>query len=312
MKVPKPVQQPSGKWFVRLRLDGAAYSKTFDTEKEAELWATGLKAQYLSGQLRASMSAEKKTIRQLMREYIAAANLAESTVARYRRTMKNHFRLIMDQQYCEIRNWQKILNMETRDRSPNTVKTEWSAIAAALRYHGLEVPSVKIATKPSKRKEYLTAEQIPLFCDAIRGMDVEAYMLMMLSSMRVSEALAVEDTDISEKGIHVRGTKTPASDRVIPWIIPRLREIIMDRPPTSKASLNRKLTKVCEENGLPALSCHSLRVSFASLCYSKGVPERVCMKIGGWSSLQVMHDVYIRISDDDLQRYADELALTFH
>ena len=312
MKVPKPTQQPSGKWFVRLRLDGVSYSKTFDTEREAEIWATSVKAQHLAGQLKSARSAEKKTIRQLMTEYVEAANLAEATVKRYHATMKHHFVQIMDRPYCEIRNWQPCVNLELRDRSPNTVDVEWSTIAAALRFHGLEVPRVKIATKPSKQKEYLDADQITVFCDAIRGEPLEAYFLMMLSSMRVSEALAVTDADITEKGIHVPGTKTAASDRTVPWIIPRLREIVTDRPPTSKATLNRHLTRICEENGLPALSCHGLRISFASLCYSRGVPERVCMLIGGWSNLRVMHDVYVRISDADMMKYTEILADAFH
>ena len=312
MKVPKPTQLPSGRWFVRLRLDGISYSKTFDTEKEAAKWATSLKAQYVAGQLRAAMSAEKKTIRQLMTEYIEASNFAESTVKRYRATMRNHYVQFMDRPYCQINNWQRCINLELRDRSPNTVDTEWATIAAAIRFHGLDVPRVKIQTRPSALKEYLKADQIPVFCDAVRGEPLEAYFLMMLSSMRVSEALGVTDADISEKGIHVRGTKTAASDRMVPWIIPRLREIINDRPRTSKATLNRHLERICEENGLPAMSCHSLRISFASLCYSKGVPERVCMKIGGWSNLQIMHAVYIRISDEDLMRYTDVLADSFH
>ncbi len=312
MKVPKPVQQPSGKWFVRLRLDGTAYSKTFDTEREAEIWATGMKAQYLSGQLKKHVSAEKKTIRQLMREYVAASNMADSTKQRYQNIMQRHFRQVMDLPFCDVKNWQKIINMEARDRSPNTVAQDWYGITASLKYAGLDVPDVHIATKPSKVKPYLTAEQIPVFCDAIRGNTYEAYFLMMLSSMRIGEALGVEDGDISDDGIHVRGTKTPASDRFIPWIIPRLREIVMDRPPASRSTLRRVLADVCEENGLPVLSGHGLRISFASLCYSKGVPSRVCMKIGGWQSLQVMHDVYIRISDGDIRKYADLLADSFH
>lgn len=312
MKIPTPVQQPSGKWFIRLRLDGVAYSKTFDTAREAEIWAMGVKSQYLSGQLKKHVSAEKKTLRQLLTEYVDASNFAERTVLRYRSVMNNAFVQAMDLPFCEVRNWQKIVNMEMRDRHPNTVALEWSSVSAALKYHGLDVPAVKIPKKPSRKKEYLTAAQIPVFCDAIRGHRYEAYYLMMLSSMRLGEALAVTDDDISEDGIHVRGTKTEASDRVVPWIIPRLREIIMDRPKVSRSTLDELIGVICEENGLPDLSCHSLRVSFASLCYSKGVPERVCMKIGGWSSLQVMHNVYIRISDDDMRKYTDELSLTFH
>lgn len=312
MKVPKPTQQPSGKWFVRLRLDGVSYSKTFDTEREAEIWATGVKAQHLSGQLKMKKPAETKTVRRLMSEYIDAMPLAPATVQTYTSTMEHHFVQFMDRPYCEINNWQKCVNLELRDSHPNTVGNMWAHVRAALRWHGLDVPDVKIPRKPSKQKEYLTAEEIPRFCEAVRGHKYEAYFLMMLESMRVSEAVNVEDADITDAGIHVRGTKTGASDRFIPWLIPRLKEIIYDRPPAGRKALWRAVQDVCEENGLPALTPHGLRVSFASLCYSKGVPERVCMRIGGWASLKVMHDVYVRISDDDVAKYADLLSDAFH
>lgn len=312
MKIPKPVQQPSGKWFIRLRLDGEAYSKTFDTAREAEIWAMGVKSQYLSGQLRKHVSAEKKTLRQLLTEYMDAGMMADNTLDRYRVIMRRHFVQVMDLPFCDVKNWQKIVNMELRDRSPNTVAQDWYAVSAALKHQGLGVPDVHIPRKPSREKPYLTADEIGVFCDAIRGNRYEAYFLMMLCSMRLGECLAVTDADISEKGIHVPGTKTATSDRTIPWIIPRLREIVMDRPPASRSTLRSNLEKVCEESGLPVLMPHSLRVSFASLCYSKGVPERVCMKIGGWSSLKVMHEVYIRISDDDMMKYTDILSESFH
>lgn len=312
MKVPKPTQQPSGKWFIRLRLDGVAYSRTFDTEREAIVWATSVKAQHVAGQLKTKKPAETKTVRRLMSEYIDAMPLAPATVQTYTSTMEHHFVQFMDRPYNEINNWQKCVNIELRDSHPNTVGNMWAHVRAALRWHGLDVPDVKIPRKPSKQKEYLTAEEIPRFCEAVRGHKYEAYFLMMLESMRVSEAVNVEDADITDAGIHVRGTKTDASDRFIPWLIPRLKEVIYDRPPVGRKALWRAVQDVCEENGLPALTPHGLRVSFASLCYSRGVPERVCMKIGGWASLKVMHDVYVRISDDDVAKYADLLADTFH
>ena len=315
MKVPAPVQQPSGRWFVRVRLDGVAYSKTFDTEKEAAVWATSIKAQHMAGDLKKRQPDEEKTIRQLILEYIDQNALAPNTLQCYRTTMRHHFGTIMDVPYCKIRNWQKAISLDLARYNPNTVRRDWSDVKAALRFFGLDVPDVKIPKKQRQKKNYLTADQIPVFCDAIRGHRFEVLFLMMLSSMRVSEALGVTRDDIKPGGIHVRGTKTPAADRFIPWMIPRLKELCLSGDPlpeTDRRVLNYAIKPICEEAGLPELSCHSLRVSFASLCYSKGVPERVCMRIGGWASLQVMHDVYIRISDDDVARYTDVLADSFH
>lgn len=311
MKTPKPQLLPSGRYFVRLRLDGQNYSRTFDSEKEAEAWALSVKAQYKANQLVKKTPAEKKTLRQLVTEYVEVANFAPSTVETYKNVLKNYFQQIIDKPYCEIRNWQRVINLECQKHNPNTVRSRWAKICASLNFHDLDIPKVKIPKKQPQKKNYLDAEQIRTFCNAIYGHRHETYFLMMLSSMRVGEALGVEDSDISERGIHVRGTKTEASDRFIPFIIPRLKEICYDRPFTTKITLNRELKTICESTGLPELSCHSLRISFASVCYSKGVPSRVCMKLGGWSSLDVMHSVYIRISDDDVEKYANILNDVF-
>lgn len=315
MKVPAPVQQPSGRWFVRVRLDGVAYSKTFDTEKEAAVWATSIKAQHLAGELKKRLPDEEKTIKQLLREYVDSASITPATRETYDVTIRHHFGDIMNVPYCKIRNWQKSVNLELAKYNPNTVVRNWGAIHASLVFAGLDAPDVKIPKKAKAKKNYLTADQIPVFCDAIRGHRHEALFLMMLSSMRVSESLGVTRDDITADGIHVRGTKTDASDRFIPWLIPRLKELCLSGDPlpvTSRRVLQYEIEKIGDELELPHLSPHSLRVSFASLCYSKGVPERVCMKLGGWASLQVMHDIYIRISDDDLRKYADVLADSFH
>lgn len=305
MKTPKPQLLPSGRWFIRLRLDGQNYSRTFDSAKEAEAWALSTKAQYKANQLRTRRPDEQKTVRQLVTEYLASAALSENTRRVYGVVLNHHFRQILDRQYNQVANWQKVINLELQTCSPNSVDLYWSKIAVALRFHDLPVPSVKIPKKQSKQKNYLTPEQIPVFMDAVKGNQYEVYFLMMLCSMRVSEALSVTKEDMTEKGIHVKGTKTDASDRVIPWMIPRIKELPL--VPTTSTTLTRELKKICTANGLPDLSCHSLRVAFATTCYMKGVPERIAMKVGGWSNIQTMHRVYVRISESDVQKYVGDL-----
>ena len=313
MIVPKSKQLPSGKWFVRLRLNGETYNGTFDTEKEADAWALSVKAQYKANQLKAKVPDEKKTIRTLVNEYLDSAQLAQNTIEVFNALLRRHFTQIMDKPYNSISNWQKAVNLELQKFNPNSVQLYWSKICVSLRFHALEVPTVKIPRKTPQRKEYLDATQIKTFCRAIEGNDYETLYLMMLSSMRVSEALSVTKDDITEKGIHVRGTKTESSDRFIPWMIPRLKQLCADFEPIAvdPRILSNELKRVCRENDLPELSCHSLRISFASLCYSKGVPDRICMKLAGWRSLQTMHSVYVRISDDDVDRYAKEVSTLF-
>lgn len=308
MKIPKARQLPSGMWTIRVRVSGVDDSRTFETEKDAIRWATLRKAEALAG--RGTVTAEHMTIRDMMEAYVQESVLAPKTVDTYRACMRKHFQQIMDRPYDSIRNWQRVVNLELQQYSANNVSLCLKKIFTALRYHGLPVPAVRIQTTPSKRKEYLEPKEIRRFCQVIRGHRHEFYFLMMLSSCRVSEALAIEPEDITEKGVHVRGTKTPASDRFIPWMIPRLQELDLPRK-TSYHTLKRDLADICEHNDFPPMTCHSLRISFASLMYSKQVPERVAMKIGGWTSTRVFHDVYVRIAEDDVNYYAEAVRNVF-
>lgn len=313
MKVPTPAQLPSGRWFVRLRLGGQEYANTFDTEKEATAWATLVKSQHVAGVLPEKLPAEKMTVRQLMQEYIDQNTLSHHTAGTYRSAMQR-FSQLMDTPYDRIRNWQKHVNIELEYLNPNTVAEYWHKITAALRFHGLDVPSVKIPKVPSKRKNWLDNDEIDVFREMIRGHKFEAWFLLMLSSCRVSEALAVRREDISEKGIHVHGTKTQASDRVIPWMIPRLQELCRTwdfSSPPSHTALADSLRKISRRMHVPELSCHSLRVSFVSVCYHKQVPAHIVMQIGGWSSPDVVHRHYLRIYQEDVDRWAQEVSDVF-
>ena len=305
MKTPKPQLLPSGRYFIRLRLNNQSYSRTFDSEKEAEAWALSVKAQYKANQLEQKKPPEQRSLRQLTQEYLEVVDLAPNTLQTYK-TMMTHFPQAMDRPFASVRNWQRIILLECQKYNPNSVALWWAEIHAVLTFHGIDAPTVKINKKPSEKKNYLDSAQIKQFCEEIKGNHYEAYFLMMLHSLRVSEACNLKDEDITEDGMNVHGTKTEASDRFVPFMIPRLKEIIMDRPPANKNKLRRELQKI-----RPELTCHSLRISFASACYSKRVPDRIVMKIGGWSSLQVMHNVYVRISDDDVKKYADSVSDLF-
>lgn len=313
MNIPKAKQLPSGRWFIRLRLNKQAYSKTFATEKEAIAWATMIKAEHKAGVLKGPVPAEQMTLRQLLTAYVAENILAENTKKIFRTVERHHFQPAMDRPVSSVTNWQRLINTELQSCNPNTVKLYWHKVSAAMRYQGIDPPRVKIATQPLQRKNYMDKDELKRFCDHIVGNPYEVYFLMMLHSMRVSEALSVRPEDISDKGIHVRGTKTPASDRVIPWMIPRLKELCADFTwkRLDPGTLAYQLNIITNQLDLPHLSCHSMRVTFAAMCYYKQVPEHIVMKIGGWSEPGVIHKHYLRFYDDDIQSWATKVSGLF-
>lgn len=303
MKLPKPRQLKNGKWIVRVRVGGHDVSKVFPTEKEAEAWGIDQKLHPPVVKPNA-----EKTVRQLLDGYIESNDFAPGTVETYD-AVKTHFRGFMDKPYKDVNNWQAVVSMEKLH--PNTIASYWGKICAVLRFYGLDVPTVKIKHKPSKKKEYLTESEIRKFCEAIKGHRFEFFYLMMLSSCRLNEALSITEADRAADGIHVHGTKTEASDRFIPYLFPRLKELPIPKK-AGENTLRRDLAEICKSNDLPPLTPHGLRVSFASACYHAGnIPERVAMKIGGWQSMKVFHDVYVRIAEDDVTRYAAEIRKAF-
>ena len=73
----------------------------------------------------------------------------------------------------------------------------------------------------------------------------------------------------------------------------------------------RQIQKVCQENGLPLVGWHGLRHSFASLCYSQGINEMTCMRLGGWSDFKTMRTIYTHLSESDAMKGIDKLAEFF-
>ncbi len=53
---------------------------------------------------------------------------------------------------------------------------------------------------------------------------------------------------------------------------------------------------------------HGLRHSFASRAYSLGFKEVECMRIGGWSDYQIMHEIYTHLAARDLNARVKEMA----
>lgn len=70
---------------------------------------------------------------------------------------------------------------------------------------------------------------------------------------------------------------------------------------------NYRINTVCRRAGLPEVGVHGLRRSFASLAYHAGWPERVTMQIGGWSDIQTMHKVYIKLDSTDVSNAVDKM-----
>lgn len=162
--------------------------------------------------------------------------------------------------------------------------------------------------------EALTKEEINAFISAISKSRLKNfYMFCLLSGCRRSEALGLRWDDIDSKNarIHIRGTKTTASDRYIP-LFPDLLNLLNsvkvngDRVFHHTADyVSRSFKKYCPRHKL-----HDLRHTFATRCLECGINIKVVQKWLGHSRLDTTANIYTHASDDFIFSEAGKFSLT--
>ena len=106
MKVPKAKKQPSGAWFIQLRLGGVSIPITARTEKECTRQAQLIKAEYLTGKRQPPEPEGEKypTLSEAIDLYLAARDsaLSPATVRGYTRIKENRFKGLMQRSLSDI------------------------------------------------------------------------------------------------------------------------------------------------------------------------------------------------------------------
>ena len=336
MKTPAPVKTASG-WRIQLRLGGQSV-----IVKDLDRRACIRKAE----QIKANWQIDRKVqtharerVGEIMEGYIEAKErtLSPLTVRGYQIIADNRWKAVAMRRLCDIsdQEWQRIVSREARTCGPKTLKNAWGLLRSAARFYGHELPAVSLPMLEPNQRDYLTPEQIPVFVQAVTPTRFAVPLLLALSSMRISEIDALRWEDIPEDPamIATRGAvvlnknnkyirkatgKNATSSRVVPVMIPQLREVLArDRQasggliPCSQNTLRINCKKICEKAGLPPVSPHGLRHSFASLCYHLRVPERIVMEIGGWANERTVHEIYTHIAQADLDHYGTQIASFF-
>lgn len=350
VKVPTARQLASGNWFVQLRIDGQSISITKPTERAAIAEAMAIK----SGIIKAKKTPRSSlTLFAAMDDYITQRQniLSPATIAGYRVIQRNRFRVLHKVKVSEIdkTRWQRAVNAEaktivraaTKEKpaqylSAKTLKNSAMFVQTVIAEYGGEKLSARLPQVVPNDLPWLTPEQIPVFLKAIRGSKYEIPALLALSSLRQSEIIAMQWKDIDLDGgklivhgsavkdqdgklVHKKENKNLSSRRVVPFLIPQLKEAVEARSgkpndyvyPHYSNVLRLNINKLCIASGLPPVGVHGLRRSFASLCYHLGVSEAVTMISGGWSDFRTMRKIYTKISETDIQSQAQKFTQFF-
>lgn len=338
MKVPNPRKLKSGTWFIQLRLGGESISVSARTKKECVRQAQYIKAEYVAGK-RAAPPKEPEiekspTLGEAIDAYIKNRNavLSPSTIRGYQIIRRTRFKSIMDKPLSDISDeeWQRACNNEAKICSAKTLQNAWGLIAPSIAGKIGKAPKVTLPQVMPNERPYLEPEEIMPFITAVKGTDVEIPALLALSSLRRSEIMGLhwENVDLGKKLIRVKGAmvynqdnkltarkenKTRPSARIVPIMIDELYQALSCAKKDSGRvthlapnTIQRKIDKICEENGLPKVGIHGLRHSFASLAYHLRVPIKIVMSIGGWSDYQTLRKIYTHIAKSDVSHYTEQ------
>ena len=311
IKVPAPVKLPSGAYNIYLRKEGQSV-----TEATAEECVAKAKA-IRSGYIKAKKDLPKQSLEGVIRKYVDdnEAVLAPDTVRSYESMLKNRFKDYMGKDLSVI-NWQGMISAEAKTKAPKTVYNGWRMVTAALNYNEIPVPNVNLPKSAPKETAWLDYQQIQTFVKAIEGKSCELACLLALHSLRISEIRALKPDSVRNGVIHVRGAVVPNKDdklvfkkankndpsrRDIQVMIPRLKEIWPNGEIKLQAPspLRRQIERICVQNGLPVVTIHGLRHSFASLAYHLKWDERTTCAVGGWGDPTCVHRIYTHLSKLD-------------
>lgn len=342
MNVPKPRKLKSGTWFIQLRLGGESIPVTALSEKECIKQAEYIKSEYRAGKRQPKQEAPEKlpTLKEAIDSYIASKNnvLSPSTIRGYKVIERTRFKGLMDRSLSDIseNNWIQACNEEAAICSAKTLTNSWRFIATVVRHEiKIELPAVTLPQIAPNERPFLDADQIKKFIDATEGNKYRVEMLLALSGLRRSEicGLRWENVDLKNRRILVKGAavydefgkvvqkkenKNRSSTRYVPIMMDELYEALEREKRTdglvakcTPNALQKISNRICEKSGLPHVSVHGLRHSFASLAYHLNVPEKVTMQIGGWSDDKTMRKIYTHIAQADVKKYENDFAKFF-
>ena len=328
-KYPKYRILADGSLMGQLMVNGQRETVKADTEEEYKARIDGLR----TGILELKKHPEKRPLKTIVQAYIDKNDsvLSPATIMGYDGILKNRFKSYMEKPVCEI-DFQQMVNDEAKHNAPKTVKNAWALVSSALKASGNPPPEVHTPQVPESDEDFLDYEQIQLFLKEIQDDIAECAALLMLHSLRTSELLMLDVSDIKGGKILVRGAVVPNKDhklveketnknrtsrRDVPVMIPRLIQVL---PESGKAvtiaptTFRRHILDACERAGLPPCSPHDLRRSFASLAkHLKWDPETL-MRVGGWNNMETVNKIYAKLADQDknadVQKMVDYYQIT--
>lgn len=309
MKIPKPKELPSGKWYIQVMVDGKRRSRSFDSKEDAIYWASGIKTKSIED----ARSPRNLTVGEAIDRYIESkdAVLSPSTVAGYRRIRANQLQDLMNIKLQDLTQGrvQRSINAMSRSKSPKTVRNAYGLLTAVLAEF---CPHMRLQTTlPQKQRTDIvipTEEDISAIAAAVKGKSVELPVLLaMWLGLRMSEIRGLTWDCVSENTLHIKQalvdeglktTKTYNSNRIL-QIPPYIKALIEAQPkkgsfiiPDSRRAINSRFDYYIKKAGIKHYRFHDLRHVNASVMLVLNVPDKYAMKRMGHATNNMLKTIY--------------------
>ena len=324
---------PSGSWRVR------THGRTFTGKDKKAVIAQAMEYK-LEVEAGKKTPSSAKTLGDLVKEYIAdhsttdtIKGLSPSTIAGYEKIKRNMFLDLQKMRCQDITKSiaQKSIRAHQKTKAPKYIVNSWNLMHRAATYYGEELPTVDLPTVQVQDLTWVQKRHLGAFLEAIKGDSCEVPMLLGLHGLRTSEiyGLRWENIDLDKGVIYIRGAKVrdenhelvfkpenknATSQRTVPILIQRLAELLQAMPhdgefvvTNGQTTIRSHLASACEAIGIEPVSMHGLRRSFASLARST-LDEATTMKIGGWSTPNILKRTYQRMDEQELIEEAKGMA----
>ena len=336
MKAPKPRRLPSGRWFVRVRVNGKDVCITEDSEAVASAKALALKA----GLKDVAKNPTHMTIGEAIDNYIEGRDgiLSPSTIRAYLSYRATRFQSLMEERICDLTSAkaQKAVALEARQASAKTVRNAWGLVSSAVAEVDPDIVlRVRLPQKEPPKGKAIDPEVLREIFAAIQGTPYEVPLLLdAFLGLRRGELFALRKSDFNFKTGTVSVTRSLVQDKDGNWV---------ERPTTKTAAGRRTLPvdadllrlvealpddggrlftmhpnspylflrRLAEKRGLPHVRLHDFRHTFASVSHLLGVPDKYLMASGGWASKPTLDNVYTHTIDGEEKEFSDRVA-TFY
>ena len=142
------------------------------------------------------------------------------------------------------------------------------------------------------------------------------FFIYLSTGMRRSELLNISknDLDFTNNEIHIAGTKTKNSDRIIQVsekvlnLFPKNEELFKNISPSY---IDKEFKKICKKLALKDIKLHSLRHTFATRCIENGIDMVVVQSWLGHASISLTIDTYTHIENDYKKEELKKISFSF-